>query len=118
MTLDGLQVAITGAGRDTGRSLALAFAERGAHLFVSARDPAAAQTTVDLIRQRGRTAEAFACDLAAPASVRDFAVALGERVGYLDVLINNGAGYVDGAQLDATILLTKHPGVRFEQVQA
>jgi NAD(P)-dependent dehydrogenase (short-subunit alcohol dehydrogenase family) len=125
MTFEGLRVAITGAGRDTGRSLALAFAECGADLFVSARDPAAARATADLIRKRGRgAAEAFSCDLAAPASVRDFAVALGERIDHLDVLVNNGAGYVDGARLDdadddgivdtiagaatGTILLTKH----------
>jgi NAD(P)-dependent dehydrogenase (short-subunit alcohol dehydrogenase family) len=124
MTFDGVQVAVTGAGRDTGRTLALAFADRGAHVYVSARDPAAAGRTVDLIGQRGGTAEAFACDLAAPDSVRGFARTLGERTDRLDVLVNNGAGYVEGTDLGdvedddiastiagaatGTILLTKH----------
>ena len=125
MIFDGLRVAVTGAGRDSGRVLAAAFAERGAHLFVSARDAAAAQGTADLIRRRGRgTADAFACDLAMPDSVRAFASELTGRTTHLDVLVNNGANYLHGEDLgDAgdddivgtvagaaagTILLTKH----------
>ncbi|GAA4720187.1 SDR family NAD(P)-dependent oxidoreductase [Phytohabitans rumicis] len=125
MNLDGLRVAVTGAGRDTGRLLAAAFAERGAHVSVAARDPAAAEQTADLIRQRGRgAAEAFACDLANPDSVRAFAATLADRTDRLDVLVNNGAGYLHGEDLgdvedDAivaaiagavtgTVLLTKH----------
>lgn len=60
MNLDGLRVAITGAARDTGRLLAEAFAERGAQIFLSARDLAAAEHVADAISQRrpGR-ADAF-----------------------------------------------------------
>lgn len=125
MDLDGMRVAVTGAGRDTGRVLATAFAERGAHVYVAARDAEAAARTVELIRQGGRgSAEAFACDLASPDSVRGFAVALAERADRLDVLVNNGAAYLHGEALgdaadddivDAiagaatgTVLLTKH----------
>jgi NAD(P)-dependent dehydrogenase (short-subunit alcohol dehydrogenase family) len=43
MNFDGLRVAITGGGRGTGRLLAEAFAERGAQIFLSARDLAAAE---------------------------------------------------------------------------
>jgi NAD(P)-dependent dehydrogenase (short-subunit alcohol dehydrogenase family) len=125
MTFDGLRVAITGAGRDSGRVLAMAFAERGAHVFVSARSAAAAEGTVELISQRGRgTAEAFMCDLAVPDSVRAFALSLAAGTAHLDVLVNSGAGYLHGEDLgevedDAiaatiagavtgTVLLTKH----------
>ncbi|GIH18025.1 SDR family NAD(P)-dependent oxidoreductase [Rugosimonospora africana] len=125
MDFHGLRIAVTGAGRDTGRLLALAFAERGARVFVTARDAGAAAGTAELIRQRGRgMAEAFGCDLADPDSVRGFAAALAERTGHLDVLVNNGAGYLTGEGLpdadDAdivatiagaatgTVLLTKH----------
>ncbi|SNT44145.1 short chain dehydrogenase [Asanoa hainanensis] len=108
MSFAGLRVAITGAGRDTGRLLAEAFASRGASVFRSARDRAAAD---------------FQCDLAQPDSVRAFAAALAERTDRLDVLIHNGAAYIEGADLaDATddtieslmagttgvVLLTKH----------
>ncbi|WP_285788069.1 SDR family oxidoreductase [Micromonospora sp. NBRC 101691] len=125
MDVDGLRVAVTGAGRDSGRLLARAFAERGAHVFVSARDEAAAESTAEWIRQRGRgTGEAFVCDLQSPDSVRAFAAALADRTDHLDVLINNGAGYLHGEDLDdaedddivatisgtatGTVLLTKH----------
>lgn len=125
VNFDGLRVAVTGAGRDSGRVLAMAFAERGAHVFVSARNAAAAEGTVDLINQGGRgTAEAFVCDLAIPDSVRAFASSLAARTAHLDVLINNGANYLHGEGLGevgdndivatmagaatGTILLTKH----------
>ncbi|MEO3923370.1 SDR family oxidoreductase [Micromonosporaceae bacterium B7E4] len=125
MLFDGLRVVVTGAGRDTGRTLALAFAERGAHVAVSARDPAAAGRTADLIAQGGAgSAEAFGCDLADPDSVRGFAAALADRTDRIDVLVNNGAAYLHGAGLDdasdddivatiagaatGTVLLTRH----------
>ncbi|GIF47701.1 short-subunit dehydrogenase [Asanoa ferruginea] len=125
MDLTGLRVAVTGAGRDTGQMLAEAFAARGARVFLSARDPAAAARVATLINSRGAAqAEAFPCDLAVPDSVRAFADFVAARTPFLDVLINNGAVYVDGADLaDAsddtietvmaagatgTMLLTRH----------
>ncbi|NIL42115.1 SDR family oxidoreductase [Salinispora arenicola] len=125
MNLDGLRVAVTGAGRDSGRLLATAFADHGAHVFVSARNEAAAEHTAESIRQRGRgTGEAFVCDLASPDSVRAFAAALADRTDHLDVLVNNGAGYLHGENVGdvedndiittiggaatGTVLLTKH----------
>ena len=125
MDLDGLRVAITGAARGTGRLLAEAFAERGAQIFLSARDVVAARRVADAISQRGAgRADAFHCDLAAPDSVRGFAAAVADRTSYLDVLINNGAAYIEGDDLadvsddtiesvmaaggTGTVLLTKH----------
>ncbi|MBV1855047.1 SDR family oxidoreductase [Catellatospora sp. NEAU-YM18] len=133
MTFEGMRVAVTGAGRDTGRRLALAFAERGAHVYAAARDLAAATATAaadlaaaegDGTESRRGSVEAFACDLARPDTVRAFAAALAERTDRLDVLIHNGAAYLSGPDLlDATddaieatiagagtgtVLLTKH----------
>lgn len=97
MSLDGLRIAITGAGRDFGRSAALHFADRGAEVFLSARDLAAAQRTRDEIAARGRgTAHAFACDLTDAASVRAFAAKVGARAGAVDVLLNSGARWLEG----------------------
>ncbi|WP_460915715.1 SDR family NAD(P)-dependent oxidoreductase [Plantactinospora veratri] len=125
MDLDGLRVAITGAARGTGRLLAEAFAERGAQIFLSARDVVAARRVADAINQQGAgRADAFHCDLAVPDSVRGFAAAVADRTSYLDVLINNGASYIEGDDLadvsddtiesvmtaggTGTVLLTKH----------
>jgi NAD(P)-dependent dehydrogenase (short-subunit alcohol dehydrogenase family) len=125
MNLDGLRVAVTGAARDSGRLLAETFAARGAHVFLSARDLAAAEHVADTTTRRGQgRADAFHCDLAVPQSVRAFAAALSERTSHLDVLINNGAPYIEGDDLGdvsdeeiegviaaggtGTLLLTKH----------
>ncbi|MEV0651016.1 SDR family oxidoreductase [Phytomonospora sp. NPDC050363] len=103
MTFHGLTVAVTGAGRDLGRRLALAFADGGAEVLLAARDPAAAEETAALIRAGGRgTARAFTCDLASPDSVRAFATAVAEHTPHVDVLINNGAPYLHGELGDAT----------------
>ncbi len=70
-------------------------------MFVSTRNEAAAEHTAESIRQRGRgTGEAFACDLASPDSVCAFAAALADRTDHLDVLVNNGAGYLHGENVD------------------
>nr|WP_296071282.1 SDR family oxidoreductase [uncultured Actinoplanes sp.] len=125
MTLEGLRVAVTGAARDTGRLLAEAFAERGAQTFLSARNVAAVEQVAAVINRRGHgRAHACPCDLAVPDSVRAFAGWLADQTPYLDVLVNNGAVYIDGEDLpDAsddevelvmaagatgTMLLTRH----------
>ncbi|MEU7821757.1 SDR family oxidoreductase [Catellatospora sp. NPDC049133] len=101
MTFEGLRVAVTGAGRDTGRLLAREFAARGAHVYLSARNEAAAAATADLINREGPgSAEAYRCDLADPASVRGFAAGLTARTGHLDLLVNNAAAYADGPGLE------------------
>jgi len=94
MEFEGMRVVITGGGRGLGRRLAEEFARRGAHVFVSARDEAAAKETVRAIEWEAvGTASAHVCDLAEPASVVELAEAVGDRI---DVLINNGAAYLEG----------------------
>ncbi|GAB2563394.1 SDR family NAD(P)-dependent oxidoreductase [Kribbella endophytica] len=83
-------VLITGAGRDTGRLLALAFAASGAHVIATARTAAAAEETVALVRAAGGSAEAAVLDLASPESIAALEI---ER---LDVLVNSGARYLEG----------------------
>lgn len=99
MRLDGRRVVITSAGRDFGRSLAVELADRGAEVLLSARTAEAAQRTRDEIRSRGGRAESFVCDLSEVGSIRDFAAAVADSCDHVDVLINNGAPYLDGADL-------------------
>ncbi|GLZ80442.1 oxidoreductase [Actinorhabdospora filicis] len=97
MDFEGLNVAVTGAGRDTGHLLATEFARRGARVFAGARSLSAAEETAATTGGEG-----FACDLGDPASVRAFAEAVAARTERLDVLINNGAPYLHGDLLDAS----------------
>ena len=84
-------VLITGGGRGLGRAFAVALAQAGARVAVTARSEAELTQTVELIRQAGGRA------LALPANVTDHhavveAVAAAEsQLGPIDVLIN-GAG--------------------------
>ncbi|MEV5496516.1 SDR family oxidoreductase [Nonomuraea fuscirosea] len=100
MRLDDHSVVITAAGRDFGRALAITLADLGATVFLSARTLAAAERTRDDIRGRGAgKAYAFACDLTDPASIRDFAHRVAAHTDHIDVLVNNGARYVEGEDL-------------------
>ncbi|MFJ9518460.1 SDR family oxidoreductase [Kitasatospora sp. NPDC101801] len=100
MDLTGRTVVITGAGRGFGRALALQAGRSGARLFVSARSSAAARAVADEVAaDSGAKADAFACDLADPASVRAFADGVAARADRVDVLVNNGARYLVGPDL-------------------
>ncbi|THV24258.1 SDR family oxidoreductase [Glycomyces paridis] len=102
MRFQGYRVVVTGSGRGFGRSLAVAFGRAGAEVFVSARDFAAAERVAQEVRRIGARAHAFECDLAEPESVREFAAAVGDVADAVDVLVNNGAPYLDaGGFLDA-----------------
>ncbi|MFI9329364.1 SDR family oxidoreductase [Kitasatospora sp. NPDC052868] len=100
MDLTGRTMVVTGAGRGFGRALALQAGRLGARLLVSARTLAAAQKVADEVAaDSGAAADAFACDLADPASVRAFAAGVAARTERVDVLVNNGARYLEGPDL-------------------
>ncbi|MEU4604692.1 SDR family NAD(P)-dependent oxidoreductase [Kribbella sp. NPDC023972] len=105
MTLTGAHVLVTGAGRDTGRKLAFAFAARGAHVLATARTQAAAEETVAQIEASGGTATPAVLDLADPGSIERLAV---DR---LDVLVNSGARYLAGSPSPADVVDTIAGGV-------
>ncbi|MFD9504184.1 SDR family oxidoreductase [Streptomyces sp. NPDC060035] len=100
MDLTGRTMVVTGAGRGFGRALALKAGRLGARVFVSARSLAAAQRVADEVAtDSGAKPEAFACDLADPASIRAFADGITAHADQVDVLINNGARYLEGPDL-------------------
>lgn len=100
MDLAGRTVVVTGAGRGFGRAFALQAGRMGARLFLSARTPAAARTvTEEVVADSGARVDAFACDLADPATVRGFAEGVATHTDRVDVLVNNGARYLAGPDL-------------------
>ncbi|GLW70502.1 oxidoreductase [Kitasatospora phosalacinea] len=125
MELTDRVLVVTGAGRGTGRALALRAGRLGARVLLSARSERTARAVAaEVTADSGADAEGLPCDLADPASVRDFAAAVAARTDRVDVLVNNGARYLPGTDLlDAddeavadtiastatgTVLLTRH----------
>ncbi len=87
----GRRFVVTGATSGLGRSVATALAERGAHLVLAVRSPErAAPLADDLGRRHPETrVEVVALDLADLATVRRAAREVEERLGAVDVLVNN-----------------------------
>ncbi|WP_066939864.1 SDR family oxidoreductase [Streptomyces sp. NBRC 110611] len=100
MNLTDRRIVITGAGRDFGRALAHHFADLDAEVFLAARTlEAAERTRAELLDRGHEKAHAFACDLTDPASIRAFVKAVAERADRIDILVNNGARWLEGPDL-------------------
>jgi len=85
-TLVGRVVAVTGGARGIGRAVAAHLAAGGAHVAIGDRDPEQARAGAG--RLPG-TVEAFDCDVTDTSSFSAFLEAVRERLGPVDVLVNN-----------------------------
>ena len=91
-SLDGRCIAITGAGRGLGATLAMALADLGARPVLLGRDLARLEETVARIGARGgAVAGTIACDLTAIESCRSAAQTLVTQHADCDALVHNGA---------------------------
>src|SRR4051794_17621819 len=84
--LNGRVVAITGAARGIGRATATELARRGARMAVGDLDSAAAEEAAQTI---GDSAVGLALDVSDRDSFERFLDSGVERLGPLDVLVNN-----------------------------
>ena len=91
--LAGRVAVVTGAGRNIGRAVALALADAGAGVVVNGRSNAeAVDGVVREIEARGGQAMAAMADVADEAAVARMIAAAAERLGRIDVVVNNAAG--------------------------
>jgi dehydrogenase/reductase SDR family member 7B len=82
---------ITGASSGIGKALALAFAQRGARLILSARNAAALNQVADACRQMGSPFTLVQpLDLEDSGSLAQVVTAVQANTGPIDILINNG----------------------------
>lgn len=101
MELADCRVVVTGAGRGLGRTLAICFAQLGAEVFLSSRDLASSEKVCADIQSRGKyRVHAHECDLNQPSSIGRFAQAVGAQADSIDVLINNGARWLEPADIE------------------
>lgn len=89
MKYAGKTVVITGAGQGIGAALAAAYAAEGAAVAVIDRNEAAAYATAEAIRAAGGEATALNVDVSLPEQIAAAFETINERLGRIDVLINN-----------------------------
>lgn len=80
---------VTGASRNIGRAIALAFVRADYAVACFGRDRAALDETAALIRDIGSEASVHVGDAGSDAALEDFARAAVEAHGGIDVLVNN-----------------------------
>ncbi len=84
---------VTGAGRGIGRASALALARRGLAVALVGRTRESLDVTALMVESAGASAAAFVCDVADEAAVESAALAVLDRLGAPDVVVN-AAGIV------------------------
>src|SRR5262249_18820664 len=88
--LSGRVALVTGAGRNIGRSIALALADGGASVVVNARaNRSEAEGVAAEIAQAGGTAIALTADVADADAVTKMVAAACVHFGRVDILVNN-----------------------------
>jgi NAD(P)-dependent dehydrogenase (short-subunit alcohol dehydrogenase family) len=94
----GKSILVTGGASGIGRAAATLFAQEGGQVLVVDQHGNEAHDTVDLIRDAGGTAVAFAGDVSTTADCKAMVEQAVERFGRLDVAFNN-AGIGSSGQL-------------------
>ncbi len=91
-SLEGRRALVTGASRGIGRGIALAFAEAGADVAISARDEKKLNDVAQEISALGRKAVVVAADVFDRDAVQASVASAAEVLGGLDIVVNNAGG--------------------------
>jgi 7-alpha-hydroxysteroid dehydrogenase len=100
--LDDRAAVVTGAGRGIGAATAVALAEAGADVLVSARTGPELRQVAARIEAAGRRAVVLPADLSDLDTVAGLAQAAVDAFGRLDVVVNNVGGALPRPFLDTT----------------
>ncbi|MBE6600607.1 MAG: SDR family oxidoreductase [Ruminococcaceae bacterium] len=94
-TFQGRTAMVTGAGKNIGREIAIAFAKNGANVIVCDYNEENAKKTADDIRALGVGAIVAACDVRDREKIFSYVAEAVERFGKIDYLVNNAGGSAD-----------------------
>jgi len=100
-SLTGKVALVTGGSRGLGAAIAATLADQGADVaisYVASADKA--QAVVETLKAKGVRAFAFQADQADTRSARPLVDAVVDRLGKLDILVNNAAIVVQGKTVD------------------
>jgi 7-alpha-hydroxysteroid dehydrogenase len=100
--LDGKVAVVTGAGRGIGAATAVALAEAGADVLLSARSADQLEAVAAQIEAAGRRATVVPADLSDLDAVAGLAQAAVDALGRLDVVVNNVGGTMPRPFLDTS----------------
>ncbi len=100
--LTGRVAVMTGAGRGLGRTMALALAAAGADVALASRTAPELDSLVAEIEALGRRAVALPTDVTSPRACEALVDAAIERLGRLDVFVNNAGTNVRKPALELT----------------
>ncbi|HEU5006252.1 MAG TPA: SDR family oxidoreductase [Jatrophihabitantaceae bacterium] len=101
--IDGQVAVITGAGRGIGAASAVALAEAGADVVISARTEEQLRDTAAAVEAVGRKAHVVVADLNEIDEVRALATAAQQAFGRIDILVNNVGGTMPRTYLDTSV---------------
>lgn len=101
--LSGRTALVTGAGRGVGAEIALTLAQYGARVAINDIDHARAASAVERITESGGTAVATIADVTDASAVRAMVTDVEERLGTIDVLINNAGLPAHGMRMCAFV---------------
>jgi len=90
--LDDRVAVVTGAGRGIGRAAALAFAEQGANVVITARTKEQLDEVAAEVAALGQRAAVVPADVSDTSSLAGIVEAAISEFGRLDILVNNAGG--------------------------
>jgi NAD(P)-dependent dehydrogenase (short-subunit alcohol dehydrogenase family) len=90
--LTGKTAFVTGASRGIGRAIAVAFADFGADVALVARSADGLAETAEAVEAVGRKAFVIPADVTDYDAVADAAAAAIDRLGSVDIVVNNAGG--------------------------
>jgi NAD(P)-dependent dehydrogenase (short-subunit alcohol dehydrogenase family) len=100
--LDDKVALVTGGSRGIGAALAVALAEAGAHVAITARDPALADQAAQRLKATGRRVVTLDTDVTLPDQVDAAVDQVSNELGPIDILVNNAGISIDANALEMT----------------
>jgi 7-alpha-hydroxysteroid dehydrogenase len=107
-SLQGRVALVTGAGRGIGAACAMAFAEAGADVVITARTEEQLDSVAADVRALGRKALVFPADVSEIGKLEDFVEAAMAEHGRIDVVVNNVGGSMPQPLLDTSVRAFEH----------
>jgi NAD(P)-dependent dehydrogenase (short-subunit alcohol dehydrogenase family) len=89
--LAGKSVLVTGGSRGIGKAIASVYAREGARVVICARNGADVDQAVEEVRREGGAIYGLTGDIGDPDDARRIVDGALERVGFVDVLVNNAS---------------------------